>query len=154
MQLGQRTHGCTLKKRIHQPIGQCFEAIAAIGKRRGLQFGASDTRMGCKRAHAAVLLPQSSVQLEGKHHIGQFALAVGAIAVIARAPTGIVPADAAEVLGARGHRHHPWIGTLRHQRQQLLSEGHVAEVIHPELQLMPLRSEVARGCHDPRIVEQ
>ena len=154
MQLRQGTHAGALEQGIHQPVGQGLEAVADAGDCGGLQFRARDAGMGGQGADGAALLAQACIQLKGKHHVGEFALAIGAIAVVALAPAGVVPADLAEVLRSGGHRHHAGIGPVLQQRQQGLGQGHVPQVIHTELQFMPLGGGAARRCHHASVVDQ
>ena len=73
--------------------------------------------MGCQGFHRAALALKTVVQLKSKHHVGQLALAIGAVAVVALGPAQVVPADGPEVLGAGGHGHDPGIRLSCHQWQ-------------------------------------
>ena len=154
MELGQGTHGGALEQRIHQSVSQCLQAVAASGNRRRLQIRSGQPGVGCQRADATALLLLPCLQLQREHHIGQLALAVGAIALIALFPVGIFPLDLSEVLGTRRDGYHAGVRTVLHQGQERLGEGLVPKVIHPELKLMALNGGAARRRHHPGIVNE
>ena len=152
MKLGQGPHGSALKQGIHQSVAEGFKAVAAAADGGGLKVGTGDARMGGQGLQLTALLPQPGIELKSEHHVGQLALAVGAVALISLLPGQIIPADPAEILGSRGHGHHP--SATAQQWQQLLGEGHVPQVVHGELQFMALLALSVGRRHHPGVVEQ
>ena len=110
--------------------------------------------MGRQGAHSAALLLQTLVQLESKHHVGEFALAIGLPTVVALFSVEVIPGNAAEVLGSGCHRHHSGVCLAFHERQQPQGEGHVPEVIGGPLQLKTLPAYQPRWCHHAGVVDQ
>ena len=154
MELGQGALGRALEQGRHQPVGQGLGPGAA-GRHGGrLQVGAGHTGVGRQGGDARRLGIQPLLQLQGEHHIGQLALAVGLPAVVAALALQVIEADAAEILGAGGDGDHPGIRLTAQQWQQCLGEGEVAQVIDAELALEAIAGEAAGQAHHPGVVDQ
>ncbi|KAF0653596.1 TetR family transcriptional regulator [Cyanobium sp. Copco_Reservoir_LC18] len=110
--------------------------------------------MGRQRQDGAALVGEAPLQLQGEHHVGQLALAVGPPAVVAALALEIVEGDAAEVLGPGGDGDHPGAGPVAQQGQQGEGEGDVAQVVGAELELETLAGEGPGRRHHAGVVDQ
>ena len=115
IKLGQGPHGGALKQGVHESIGDGFKPRTTGGHRGGLQGGAGQAGMGCQGIDAGIGGIQPALQLEGEHHIGQLALAVGLPAVITALALEIVEIDATEVLGSGGDTDDPGVALTLEQ---------------------------------------